>query len=924
FGNVSLAAGQVGVLVHNTAAFQSLYGTGPLVLGDYLSTGQSFSNSGEEVELDDAFGQTLADFTYDPTWYPTTKGGGPSLEVINPAVDPDLNSSANWRASTTNNGTPGVGSTAALPAPTGAMATNVTTSQVSLEWVDNATTEQGYKVFRRSAGGAYIQIANLAANSTTYTDNNNGAGLTPGVQYEYLVQAYNASGFSNPADVVATLLPTAPSNLVGAVAAGSISLTWSAPIGAVTYNVYRGSTSGGEGVTPIAINLATPKYVDTSITGNNYYYVVTAETAAGLESAKSAEIGALLGPVDWYQLDAGSGTTAIDTIGGNMGTLVGATKPTWVAGKIGAGALSFSGDGLALKTNESAVQAASNLAPTLGVTSSLDVWIKTTQTGNNTHSSAPAITGVDQSSGTNDINWGTLNAAGQIGIFVGDSGIYTTSAVNDGQWHNIGITRNSMSGLVQIYVDGVLNASSTLGTGSKTSQFFLIGALSDVANNGTTFSGANFFNGSLDEVRIYNRVLTAAEMSSLGQVPAVPAGLSATGLSASQAQLSWTNTSSFVQNIEVDRKTGAGGTFSQIALLQGSDTAFTDTNLTAGTQYFYQICAIDLAGNSAFTTAVSVTPPTPSVVGRSIFYNGSSFDDEIDANAIAPDKQVLLPGQTASFQNYTSYSQGINGLMIDVSNLDGDLSANDFTFMVGNASNISSWQPAPVPEIVSTFTGGGVNDSTRIELIWADGAIQNEWLQITLKADLLTQLAAPDVFYVGNAIGDIGNSATDAEVDSSDVLGARGHPDAGPASILNPYDFNRDGVVDAQDVMISKQNVRVADAALQIISAPAGSGGGSLAGNSQSIEMSPAIIASSVNDPMISPSMISATSPPNVSAINSKSDSPVTIITPIVPLANRIAPLAANSVVVINSSAPKTVSAKSAAQLIAKPLTIKN
>src|SRR6185295_19873450 len=44
FGNVSLAPGQVGVLVHNTAAFQSRYGNSITILGDYLSTGQAFSN----------------------------------------------------------------------------------------------------------------------------------------------------------------------------------------------------------------------------------------------------------------------------------------------------------------------------------------------------------------------------------------------------------------------------------------------------------------------------------------------------------------------------------------------------------------------------------------------------------------------------------------------------------------------------------------------------------------------------------------------------------------------------------------------------------------------------------------------------------------------------------------------------------------
>ena len=106
FGNVSLAPEQVGVLVHNTAAFQLRYGTGPLILGDYLSTGQAFSNGGEHVALVDASGQTIADFTYAGTWYAATHGQGASLEVINPAINPDLNNLANWRASTTVNGTP--------------------------------------------------------------------------------------------------------------------------------------------------------------------------------------------------------------------------------------------------------------------------------------------------------------------------------------------------------------------------------------------------------------------------------------------------------------------------------------------------------------------------------------------------------------------------------------------------------------------------------------------------------------------------------------------------------------------------------------------------------------------------------------------------------------------------------------------------
>ena len=85
---------------------------------------------------------------------------------------------------------------------------------------------------------------------------------------------------------------------------------------------------------------------------------------------------------------------------------------------------------------------------------------------------APAITGVEQSGAGNDINWGTLNASGDIGIYVGDSGgIYSTSPINDGQWHNIAMTRNASTGVVQLYIDGKLNATGTFATGNLTSQF---------------------------------------------------------------------------------------------------------------------------------------------------------------------------------------------------------------------------------------------------------------------------------------------------------------------------------------------------------------------------------------------------------------------------------------------------------------------
>jgi len=234
-------------------------------------------------------------------------------------------------------------------------------------------------------------------------------------------------------------------------------------------------------------------------------------------------------------------------------------------------------------------------------------------------------------------------------------------------------------------------------------------------------------------------------------------------------------------------------------------------------------------------SAPSVSPFEPvytnyvqaGVLARRVFYNSSKFDGNTplatagDSAAIATDKQALLPGQTASFANYTSYSRGLNGIMIDVANLPGPLSAGDFDFRVGNSSTTGSWSAAPVPLSISTQAGAGVNGSTRITIIWADNLIQNQWLRVTLRATAATGLAHPDVFYFGNAIGETGNSAFNARVDFNDQLLARNNATAvnNPQPLTNRFDFNRDGLVDTTEEWITMRGMGGA-VPLQLIAPP--------------------------------------------------------------------------------------------------------
>lgn len=86
--------------------------------------------------------------------------------------------------------------------------------------------------------------------------------------------------------------------------------------------------------------------------------------------------------------------------------------------------------------------------------------------------------------------------------------VRTTSAYNDGQWHHIALRRGG--GQLTLSVDGTrITTADVPGTVTRTSGYgFHVGQRVD--------SRAHF-NGSIDEVRLYDRALSDAELTSLGQ-----------------------------------------------------------------------------------------------------------------------------------------------------------------------------------------------------------------------------------------------------------------------------------------------------------------------------------------------------------------------------------------------------------------------
>ncbi len=240
------------------------------------------------------------------------------------------------------------------------------------------------------------------------------------------------------------------------------------------------------------------------------------------------------------------------------------------------------------------------------------------------------------------------------------------------------------------------------------------------------------------------------------------------------------------------------------------------------------------------STLFVVPQPDARVVGRYIFYNSSAFDGGLpeanvqDDDAIAPDKEALRPGQTATFANYTSYDRGINGIMIDVDRIARGvtLEADDFRFRVGNDNDPTGWLPAAALPSITVRPGEGLDGSDRITLIWEDNVLGRQWLQVTVLATADTWLAEDDVFYFGNAIGETGNSAGPfpeqyAKVNAFDMLGARDNQRnfLNPAPIELNFDFNRDALVDAADMLIARNHQTHFLSALRLITAPAAAEG---------------------------------------------------------------------------------------------------
>ena len=232
-----------------------------------------------------------------------------------------------------------------------------------------------------------------------------------------------------------------------------------------------------------------------------------------------------------WLFNEGAGTSTADAYDSQAGTLTnintanGGTAPTWITGHNGSAGTALNFDG---KGGIVSVPLADTAA--LSSTSTLSVWFKTTQVGSTIGWSSPSIIGSEHAGDGNDIQWGSINSTGHIGLGLGNdaNGVYSATAVNDGNWHDLTITRTvnaNGTSAVSVYIDGALSSSATLAAQSPATNGIPTNELAGFGyTNGWTAAGADttvgdvYYKGGLDDARIYSHALTADQAKAVYNV----------------------------------------------------------------------------------------------------------------------------------------------------------------------------------------------------------------------------------------------------------------------------------------------------------------------------------------------------------------------------------------------------------------------
>jgi hypothetical protein len=198
---------------------------------------------------------------------------------------------------------------------------------------------------------------------------------------------------------------------------------------------------------------------------------------------------------------------------------------------------------------------------------------------------------------------------------------YDTAPTDGSSWTNsLGLTSNRRIEMVNNTVTTTKGATSYLVQFSNTDRddeyipLFLSGGYWASNNRYFNPDNDNAFGLTPDTYTDLDgwKARTAKESGSIwgtgGPVPAAPALATPTVNGPNSIRITWADNSGNETGFRVQRKRGVGGTYATVANLGSGVTSYTNTGLTATTQYYYRVKAINENGTTTSNEASVTTP----------------------------------------------------------------------------------------------------------------------------------------------------------------------------------------------------------------------------------------------------------------------------------------------------------------------------
>ncbi|HET9665868.1 MAG TPA: LamG-like jellyroll fold domain-containing protein, partial [Desertimonas sp.] len=408
---------------------------------------------------------------------------------------------------------------------------------------------------------------------------------------------------------------------------------------------------------------------------------------AGLVLAAPAWGAPTPGLVAAYAFDEGSGVSAVDASGnGRTGSVAGAT---WSTGRYG-GALSFDG------TND--YVSLPGLGTFYNAAFTLEAWVQKATVKND-------VGIVGTWAGNGPMLWIDHLATRYQLTLGGSLSSYLDSGVNPltGQWQHLAASFDGTT--ARFYINGVEVASRAVSGAVGTSNTWRIGAY------GTVPGG--FFDGLIDEIRVYDRALSTTEVQAdmsqpLGitdpGAPTTPGNLAVTGSTGTSISLGWTASTddTGVSGYHVFADGAAAGTTSA--------TSFTVTGLTCSTGHLLEVEAFDAAGNTSPRASVSGSTTscgTPSGLVAAYAFEEGSGTAANDASGNG--KNGTISG--------ASWATGRNGTGLSFDGTDDHVALGSLGTFYNTAFTLEAWVQKTTAKkdvgIVGSWTGSG-------PMLWVD------------------------------------------------------------------------------------------------------------------------------------------------------------------------------------------------------------